>query len=102
IDFLDGDFPWRYSPVTPDRQAHRLPPWIALVLLKDDEFTRNNTPGRPLTSFVLTPAAHPADIFPVVGQEWAWAHVHLNTALAGSTAAPDRSQLGSLLASNPD
>src|SRR5919108_2405924 len=74
IDFYDEDFPWRYSPVPPDG-SHRLPPWLALIVLKDGEFTRNNTPDRPLPSFTLTTAARRADIFPLIGQEWAWAHV---------------------------
>lgn len=102
IDFYDEDFPWRYTPVGPDAANHRLPPWIALVVLKDDEFKRNATPGRPLQSFVLVSAARRADIFPVAGQEWAWAHVHLNGVLGGTPAAPDLAQLGTMLAANPD
>ena len=37
IDFYDEDFPWRYSP-SRRRRNHRLPPWIALVVLKENEF----------------------------------------------------------------
>jgi hypothetical protein len=102
VDFYDEDFPWRYSPVVPDTTAHRLPPWIVLVVLKDAEFTRDNTPGRPLPSFVLTSAARRSDIFPVAGQEWAWAHVHLNGMLAGTPATPDLAQLATMLGANPD
>src|SRR3954447_4215717 len=83
VDFYDEDFPWRYSPVAPGGD-HRLPPWLVLAVLKDGEFTRNASPDPPLPSFVLTSAARRADIFPVVGQEWAWAHVHLNGALDGT------------------
>lgn len=102
IDFYDEDFPWRYSPAAPDGAAHRLAPWVTLVVLKDAEFSRNNSPAQPLPSFVLTAAAHRADIFPVVGQEWAWAHVQFNQALNGSGNVPDLAQLNSLLGSNPD
>jgi hypothetical protein len=102
IDFYDEDFPWRYSPLTPDGGTHRLSPWLVLVVLTDGEFTRNTAPGRPLTSFVLTSTARRADIFPVVGQEWAWAHVHVNAALGGKPASPDLTQLAAALAANPD
>ena len=101
IDFYDEDFPWRYTPVAPDAPSHHLPPWIVLVALTDAEFTRKQTAG-PAQSFVLTPAARRQDIFPVAGQEWAWAHVHLNTALGGTPAAPDLAQLGGALGANPD
>ena len=48
IDFYDEDFPWRYAPLVPDAATHRLPPWIVLVVLEDDEFTRRSVPDRPL------------------------------------------------------
>jgi hypothetical protein len=102
IDFYDEDFPWRYSPLAPDSATHRLAPWILLVLLKEGEFMRNATPGRPLQSFVLTSAARRTDLFPVAGQEWAWAHVHLNAALGGTPGAPDLVQLAATLGANPD
>ena len=102
VDFYDEDFPWRYSPLPPDGTAHRLAPWILLVVLKDGEFKRNATPGRPLQSFVLTSAAQRNDIFPVAGQEWAWAHVHLNEVLGGTPPAPDLAQLAATLGVNPD
>ena len=102
IDFYDEDFPWRYTPVAPDTVAHHLAPWLLLAVLRDDEFTRHNLPDRPLGSFVLTSTAQRSDIFPVVGQEWAFAHVHVNVSLAGQPAAPDLSQLATLLAADPD
>jgi hypothetical protein len=102
IDFYDEDFPWRYSPVAPDTASRRLPPWIVLVVLKETEFTRKHVPDRPLPSFVLTSTARRADVFPVPGQEWAWAHVHVNTALGGTPLAPDLVQLGAALDANPD
>ena len=102
IDLYDEDFPWRYSPVAVDGSTHRLPPWIALVVLKGDEFQRLRTPGGPLPAFELTPKAKRADLFPKLGQEWAWAHVHLNEALGAMPAPPDLGKLKSLLDFDPD
>ncbi|MDQ6831277.1 MAG: hypothetical protein M3081_20650, partial [Gemmatimonadota bacterium] len=102
IDLYDEDFPWRYSPVVVEGATHHLPPWIQLVVLKDDEFKRVLTPGRPLPSFELTTKAKRTDLFPKTGEEWAWAHVHLNEALGGTAAAPDLGSLKSELDANPD
>jgi hypothetical protein len=102
IDLYDEDFPWRYSPVAADASLHHLTPWIALVVLKGDEFQRLNMPGRPLPAFELTVKAKRADLFPKSGQEWAWAHVHLNEALGDMPAPPDLGRLKSMLEFNPD
>jgi hypothetical protein len=101
VDLYDEDFPWRYSPFPVDSAAHRLTPWIVLLVLKDDEFERMKIPGRPSPAIKLTAKARKTDIFPVIGQEHAWAHVHLNAAV-GSNTTPDLPQLKSLLDGNPD
>ncbi len=102
VDFYDEDFPWRYSPVSPDSATHRLLPWLMLVVLSEDECSRKQVPDRPLPSFVLNSQARRADIFPAAGQEWAWAHVHVNVPLGGTPAAPDLNQLAAAVAANPD
>jgi hypothetical protein len=99
VEFYDEDFPWRYTPFAP--ATHRLAPWLLLVLLKEHEFTRAPGP-RPLPALTLTSEAKRADIFPVVGEEWAWAHVHLNEVLPGTPAAPDLGALQRTLDGNPD
>ena len=102
IDFYDEDFPWRYTPIVPDAVSHRLRPWIVLVVLKASEFDRSPGSGASATSFTLNGSADRSDIFPVIGQEWAWAHVHLNQKLNGTAGAPDLAQLRSLLDGDPD
>jgi hypothetical protein len=101
IDLYDEDFPWRYSPLAPDTGQHRLPPWITLIVLKDDEYTRKTRPGRAVAAIELKSSATRDNVFPAIGQEYAWAHVHLNEAL-GSGTAPDLARLAALLAANPD
>ena len=47
VEFYDEDFPWRYTPARPDAGAHRLRPWIALVVLEEGEFDeRRNVTGQ--------------------------------------------------------
>ena len=83
IEFYDEDCPWRYTPNRPDDTRHRLRPWLALVVLEEDEFkedkeTRQN---RPLPYVRVDNAATK---FPPADQLWAWAHVHVNGDLAAS------------------
>lgn len=76
IDFYDEDFPWRYTPTAPNTVLGRLPPWIMLVVLKEDEFTDGkNISNKPLP-YIDVP--HASDVFPPSDQLWAWAHVHVN------------------------
>lgn len=102
IDFYDEDLPWRYSPATP--QSHRLMPWLALVVLKEDEFKEGkNIKDRPLP-YLLTTAS--TSLQPP-GQLWAWAHVHINRNLIGSDfrstdAANIESELARQLDADPD
>jgi len=84
IEFYDEDFPWRYTPAAADPTGLRLRPWIALVVLEQDiDFEEVKAHAeRPLPSIsVLIPAA-----LPTAEELWAWAHVHVNTSLAGGGA----------------
>ncbi len=101
IEFYDEDFPWRYTPASPDTTAHRLTPWITLLLLKETEFQRDNRPGKPLPGIKLTPAANVSALFAPAEQLWAWAHVHVNDSL-GPGHVPDLDGLDARLRANPD
>jgi hypothetical protein len=77
IEFYDEDFPWRYTPAAPSPDQKRLAPWLALVVLEEGEFGEGkNVMGRPLPYITV---ANAADKFPLAGDLWAWAHVHMNT-----------------------
>ena len=77
IEFYDEDFIWRYTPAR--AAGDRLRPWLALLVLQEDdpgrpgEFTRNDQ-RLPLSSITVTSAA----ALPPPGQAWAWGHVHIN------------------------
>ena len=104
IEFYDEDFPWRYSPESPDKTLHRLTPWIMLVVLKEDEFKDGkNISDRPLP--YITPEA--GAVLPPSDQLWAWAHIQVNKNIIGSEfvssdSADVESALDSLLKSDPD
>ncbi len=76
IEFYDEDFPWRYTPARADSAAHRLRPWIALVVLEEGtEFKEGSNLGdRPLPFITVDDPGR----FPPADQLWAWAHVHVN------------------------
>ena len=108
IEFYEEDFPWRYTPAAPDLAKHRLRPWLALVVMKEDEFKDSPVAAsRPLPAIEVT--AQPDVVFPPADQLWAWAHVHVNKDLIaqdGVFVSTDtdaaRARLENLLRSNPD
>ena len=69
IEFYEEDFPWRYSPAKAD--GNKLRPWISLIVLKEDEFRRNETVV-PLPQIELL--ADPS-VLPDFHETWLWAHV---------------------------
>lgn len=83
IEFYEEDFPWRYTPASPNNaNKKRLRPWIVLVVLEEEEFTLNQKPdGLPsisVTGDVIETA------FPDHRTTWAWAHVQITGALANT------------------
>jgi hypothetical protein len=106
IDFYDEDFPWRYTPAAADVPKSRLRPWIALVVLKETEFTDGkDLTGKPLPYFDLAAGVKASDVFPKPAELWAWAHVHVNVDLsnAGDESMPGVLQrLQQTIGQNPD
>lgn len=91
IEFYDEDFPWRYSPATPD--GHRLLPWLALVVLEEEtEFKEGgNVANRPLSYIDIT--ADFQQVFHDASEGWAWAHVHVNEGLSASVVEDDANKV---------
>jgi len=104
IEFYDEDFPWRYTPAAPDTGRHRLRPWLALVVLAEDEFLDvPPTPSRPLAAIKV---ANPA-LLPPADELWAWAHVHVMRSLVPGSVVPPNldgtlSALSATLVENAD
>lgn len=78
VEFYDEDFPWRYTPARADA-THRLRPWIALVVLTEQEFRNGVKDDTQPLQFIDVP--DPA-VFPPARQLWAWSHVHVNRGMA--------------------
>lgn len=89
IEFYDEDFPWRYTPAKPD--GEKLRPWLALVVLKEDEFERTKR-QLPLPSInIINKSAMPA-----AAETWLWAHVHSNVDIPDEELSDYESFLESL------
>lgn len=108
IEFYEEDFPWRYTPAAPDLTKHRLRPWLALVVMKEDEFKDSQVvSSRPLPAIEVT--GQPDTLFPPAEQLWAWAHVHINKDLikqdgvfVSTNMDATRARVENLLHNNPD
>ncbi|MGH9248000.1 MAG: hypothetical protein ACRD0W_00545 [Acidimicrobiales bacterium] len=106
VECYDEDFFWRYTPAAPAAATRRLRPWLALAVLKEDEFEdAGQLPGKPLPSISVPDL----DVFPPADELWAWAHVHVNRSLAGSPTEVVSDDMGvvlprfqAVLAENPD
>ena len=95
VDFYEEDFPWRYTPASADEPAHRLRPWITLVVLEEGEFTDGQNLKDKLLPYIQVDSA--AAKFPPADQLWAWAHVHVNADMASSETEITSTNMGALL-----
>jgi hypothetical protein len=98
IEFYDEDFPWRYSPFI--AEAGKLPPWLWLVALSQEEFVRRGPSEGGLPSIELNGEAL-RTAFPDPATTWAWAHTHLNFNVEGATPAERQQMVADTLEDNP-
>ncbi len=80
VEFADPDFAWRFTPANTDKDAPKLTPWVALVVLETGvEFAEGKQTNRNLPRFIkqVSPTALPDLVY-----AWRWAHVQV-TAEAG-------------------
>lgn len=98
IEFYEEDFPWRYTPT--NVSDGKLTPWLALLMLRDDEFTliQGDPHGLPAKIEIKGPISnvlHPSD------EHWAWAHVHVNNP-TGTSGGALMTHLKNTLPNNPE
>lgn len=84
IEFLDEDFPWRYTPAPPDNAGARLGPWLALVVLEDENECRLHRKEGTQPLDFITVEGDGGEAFPGSDTLWAWAHVHVNASVAAN------------------
>lgn len=70
IEFYDEDFAWRYTPDAPDNNGN-LRPWLALVVLKENEFSE-----LPSRRGALPVIRLQTDALPPSAEAHLWAHMH--------------------------
>jgi hypothetical protein len=91
LEFYDEDFPWRYTPARPE--GDHLRPWIFLLVLKKDEFTRDDRRlPLPVVSVNSNSALPPSD------ETWLFAHVHTEQDIAPGELSDLENYLRSLQA----
>ncbi len=98
IEFYDEDFSWRYTPA--QASGERLRPWVALLVLEDDEFERTQR-RVPLPSINVKDRT----AMPPANELWMWAHVHSNVDLPDSDLSTYERFLNSLnttITTDPD
>lgn len=99
VEFYEEDFPWRYTPARAAKASesvalqHKLRPWLALFVLRSDEFTIVERSGE-----LATLSVNPGVPLPPVDETWVWAHAQVGGDVASIAevdaaiaSAPDRS-----------
>ena len=87
IEFDGPDFPWLFTPALAN--ADRLRPWIALIVLKDAEYTTPSVAPNPLPVIDVTRMS----ALQTLDDSWNWAHAQisaetdLTATIAGNPAA---------------
>ncbi len=72
IEFDTPDFPWLFTPAAPN--GDRLRPWVALIVLKQNEFTLPSVAPNPLPTLVVQTMSALQDL----SGAWNWAHVQIS------------------------
>ncbi len=78
IEFDGPDFPWLFTPAAPN--GDRLHPWLALIVLKPEEFDPPSLAPNPLPAISIKINKALQDL----SESWNWAHVQVS----GDTALP--------------
>ena len=73
IEFYDEDFPYRYTPASPAVAGRHQRPWLALVVLKENEFLDTNR-REPLASIRVASES----FLPPSDELHLWCHMHSN------------------------
>jgi len=98
IEFYEEDFPWRYTPARPGSDDRKLSPWLALIILQEDEYD-----GPILNTDAASSITIHADalnkVFYDPEDAWAWAHVQFNQTLDSSNL---EAEIDSELQNDPD
>jgi hypothetical protein len=98
IEFYDEDFAWRYTPAA--NVGNRLRPWLALVVLKNDEY-ESMTRKNPLPCIKVTNT----NTLPNLAESYWWAHVHTDQEIPVADISDLEQyliELGNIVALDPD
>ncbi|MDR3679520.1 MAG: hypothetical protein P4L41_06100 [Flavipsychrobacter sp.] len=86
IEFYEEDFLWRYTPAISDA-TDKLRPWLALVVLSDNEYTAIAPVADGLPpSINIIPAI--STVLHPTNEHWAWAHVCVSSPDPGAATSP--------------
>jgi hypothetical protein len=85
VELAAPDLPWLFTPASDGNRGLR--PWLVLVVVREQEGVRLDTPAGSLPLLSIELPAVAADELPDLAESWAWAHVQSLVGLDGSAAA---------------
>ena len=81
VEFVDADFPWRYSLDT--STSNHVQPWVLLVVLAAKEFEFVQQGHAPLPRIRVF---NPSTSLPDISRSWMFAHTQVDLTVAGTVA----------------
>jgi hypothetical protein len=96
VEFYDEDFPWRYTPAAPN--GDRLRPWIALLVLKLDEFTLLSGVGAKIPVIRVVGK----EVLPPAKDLHLWAHAQTEVASSKGALSDFITTFNKKVAEDPD
>ncbi len=96
LEFDRPDFPWLFTPATPDT-GNRLMPWVCLIVVRKDAATLTTGPNQPLPVLEC-----PKQELPSLEQVWAWAHTQILSSSANIPDPPQHAALKQILIHHPE
>lgn len=96
IEFDRPDFPWLFTPVTPDT-GNRLMPWLCLIVVRKDVMSLTAGANQSLPVVEC-----PKQELPNLEQAWAWAHTQIVASSATIPDPPQHAALKQILSAHPE
>lgn len=101
IEFMDADFPWRYTPIPPDKN-NNLNPWLVLIVLvaEDTHITTKEFDKRPESECVIYNVS--VHHLPNLNESWRYAHVQVACDVDSTAVSIKHETFSELLKTNPE
>jgi hypothetical protein len=96
VEFDRPDFPWMFTPASPNAES-RLRPWLCLIVVKKGQgIELRNASGDQVPILAIGSAINLAEVLPDLKDSWGWAHAQVSGELN------DPNSLDAIISGSPE